>query len=200
MNYNTKQKLKKAGLIALAFGALIVVMALIGNMTKGFTTFDPDEMDLSNVNENNLITVDAYTKDSYKTNTDVVIKQKDGVLTLSGKPSKDGTGVSEVLGTVTLPAGTYTFTTGKDGENDKTNPEKYYMYLDGGTTVILGDSDVAFDSFKGNPFTLESETTFAITLRVMPGVDVDGVKLYPAVFEGDEAEGFFEPLIKTDKD
>lgn len=200
MNFVTKEKLKKAGLIALGVAALIVVMALIGNVTKGFSTFDPDEMDLSNVNENNLISADDYAKESYKTNTDVVIKQKDGVLTLSGKPSKDGTGVSEVLGTVTLPAGTYTFTTGKDGENDKTNPEKYYMYLDGGTTIVNGDMDEDRNGAKGNPFTLDAETTFKITLRVMPGVDVDGVKLYPAVFEGDESEGFFEPLIKTDKD
>ena len=200
MNYNTKQKLKKVGLIALAFAALVVVMALVGNITKGFTTFDPDEMDLSNVNENNLITADAYTKDTYKTNTDVLIKQKDGVLTLSGKPDKNGTGVSEVLGTITLPAGTYTFSTGKDGVNEATNAEKYFMYLDGGATIICGDADSAVESMKGNPFTLETETTFKITLRVKPGVDVDGVKLYPAVFDGDESEGFFEPLFKTDKD
>lgn len=185
MKYETKQKLKKYMGYAAAILAIVALMTTIGFITNGFTARDKDDLnfDFIEENENNLITPATFTKETYKTDTSVLINQKNGILTLSGKPDSKGSDVNAELGKIKLAAGTYTFTTGKDGVNNATNPQKYQLKLVNGSTEYIADIDESF--------TLATETELTVTLFVKAGVNVTGVKLYPVVVSGDTAQGFY---------
>ena len=182
-NSATKRNKKKTlGVIVAAALASVLLCVGIGSMTAGFTDFD-----LIKRNENNLVDVDVF-EEKIKHDCGVTVKaDEDGVLTLSGE-NKTATLAVIDLATIKLPAGEYTFTTGKNGENDDTHQTTYYMGLFDGTNTHRADT--------GRTLVVKAETEYTITLCVNPDESVDGVKLYPSIVDGDDAEKFYGTAVE----
>ena len=189
MKASTKKKLKKFLVGALAALALIGTTAMIGNLSDGFKNLNPKDWEILQANENNLILKDALD-DKVKSETGFIVTTKNGVVSLTGK--NNGVYNDTVkLGTIKLPAGTYTFTTAKDGVNDGTTTFTYYMSLtdDAGTVNMIADNEA---------IVVTEETEYNISVTVAADQKVDGIKLYPVIVEGEDAEGFYQTSEKED--
>lgn len=184
MKNSTKRKLKKWGGIVGIILAAVALCALVGNLSDGFKNVNPKDWDISLRNDANIIPVDDMEKE-YATDVGISIEQKNGVLTLSGK-NKDTSNVTVDIATFTLPAGQYMFGTGADGRNKSASPMSYYMKLVNGSGALVSASDAT------TPFQVSEDMEVTLQLIVAAGEDVDDVKLYPAVVEGDEYLEYYD--------
>lgn len=189
MKATTKKKLKKFITYALCALALVAAMAVVGNLSNGFQNLNPKDWEILQPNENNLILKDALD-DKVKSETGFIVTTKNGVVSLTGK-NNGAFNDTVKLGTIKLPAGTYTFTTAKDGVNDDTTAYTYYMSLtdDAGTVNMIADEKV---------IVVTEETEYNISVTVAADQKVDGIKLYPVIVEGEDAEGFYQTSEKED--
>lgn len=182
MKNETKRKAKRcAGVIGIVLAA-VALCALLGNLSNGFQNLNPTEWEISLRNENNIVPLDGM-KDKYKSDFGVTVTQKDGVLTLSGE-NKSTLNGEIAIATFTLPAGEYTFTTGKGGVNDNTDSYGYEMRL-------KSDSSVVQTADKGDSFEISTDTEVTLVVVVAAGKEVDGVKLYPSIVQGDQAVSYY---------
>ena len=115
--------------------AAVLLVSCFGFMTKGFTERDPSEWVALDRNELNLF---DNTREEEKTihdgdGIDITMK-KDGSIFVSGKYTLEGEKVVE-LGTVTLDAGTYTFSSGYK----KTSLGTMYLKMDFGGRTVTAD-------------------------------------------------------------
>ena len=185
----TKQKIKKAVAYVLAALALVGTMALVGNLSDGFKNLNPKDWDVNMRNENNLISLDVL-EGEYATSVGLTVEQKNGILTLSGE-NKSATDATVDIATFTLSAGKYMFSTGKDGRNTKTSAYSYYMKLVDAKGNSIADADGKAS------IEVSADTEVKLQLVVAAKENVDGVKLYPAIVEGEEHVSYYG---NSDKD
>ena len=105
-----------------------------------------------------------------------------------GSIEADGDATSNTsfeLGTITLPAGTYTFTA-----NEDTDRNEYYAVGEvGGVEVWYSD---IVNSQYGRTHTFTSDTTVTFRIVVVEGAELDGVEFYPCVVEGKISGEYYE--------
>ncbi len=185
-NYST---LGKIAAIVLAALAIILALSWIGNKSDGFKEMNPTKWEYVARNEKNLIKVENIAKPEYDEGMGFSVTVDDyGVVRI------DGTNMSETaaevkLGKVTLPKGTYTCTTGKDGKGD-TNRFSANIY---GRALVSGvpAGDPFYADF-GGVLTLSEDTEIELCISIPAGAKfTGGYKLYPAIVPGTEAVSFF---------
>lgn len=141
-----------------------------------------------------------------KPNTDNYIYQLyDSDSSYTGKEGKDGSGIEWkikkdgtivadgeatsntefVIGSITLAAGTYTFTANEDVDKN----EFYVVGVVNGQEVWYSDIT---NSENGLTHTFGSETTVTFRIVVLEGAKLDNVKFRPCVVEGKVAGDYYE--------
>ena len=106
----------------------------------------------------------------------------DGVIEADGEATAN---TSFEIGTVTLPAGTYTFTANEDMDRNKF----YAVGLVGGVEVWYADMT---NSEYGRTHTFGTDTTVTFRIVVLEGTEMDGEKFYPCVVEGKITGEYYE--------
>ena len=157
-------------------------------MKKGVSFLKNDDVVTEGMIRNpaNIITPDMYElKDGTSSHGFYVSVNDDGVVSLLGD-SATSMCVLRVA-SLTLPAGTYTFT-----HNDYTDITKYCMKVrtdDGNNTLIAPLNQ------STNTFELEKETDVVIMLTVHEGVQLNDNNrhFYPILVPGDTAQDFYIP-------
>lgn len=160
---------------------VLVMVPLAGFATKGFQNWDRDSLKdqfTLKRNPDNLIDMKNVTlKDGKSDTSDVTVKVDDlGVVTLSGQASADE---DITYATITLDAGTYTFT----GAPDST-AKTYMLYLKSGDKLIRSDTGAAF--------TVSASTKYTVIIRVLEDTQLNSVKIKPVVVSGDKAGDFYK--------
>ena len=168
----------KRNLIVIVVAVLlsVFVATLIGTMTNGFEdTFNPEEWNKKDVNTDNLISKDSYLirTQSYEQGLEVEVKDN-GLIKVTGE-NKDAETMQIDICKVTLPAGTYTFSSGVNG----TSASKYYLKA--------GDY---YADFNNNTFTLTQETELTVSIFVLKGEEVN-CTFAPVIVPGEEEGSFF---------
>ena len=158
---------------------LVLAVAGIASLavwTEGFTAWDIKEL-----NEDNLIVVDNYFDglDDEREDGLTVEVDEDGVITVEGE-NEGTTDIKIAVASVTLEAGEYTFASHAKGTSNKT----YYMSLEAGTLVIIGDEG------EDSTFEIDTRTTFTLYFVVCAGEEIDAT-FKPVLVEGDKEGSFF---------
>ena len=173
MSRTTKRNLI---VIIVAVLAAVFISTLIGTMTNGFEdVFNPEEWNRKDVNTDNFISKENYLIKtmSYPNGLEVTVKDN-GLIRVTGENKDSENAVIEIC-KVTLPAGTYTFTSGDSG----TSASKYYLKA--------GDY---YADFNNNTFTLAEETELTVSISVLKGEEVSAT-FSPVIVEGEKEGSFF---------
>ena len=161
----------------------VLLCGFIGWMTSGFTAFDKDSMAdrfSPSVNESNFYNAECVTLKSGNSGDGVTVTvNDDGSVKVKGKNENKTDSLEYTIGTVTLEAGTYTFTA-LDGASKN------------GSLVVAIDGETEYCAdFGENTFTLDSETELVIKLVIKPDVEINST-VYPVIVEGDEPGDFYK--------
>lgn len=166
--------------------AIILGVVLLGGViafSTGLFAVDEDKQDEyfgRKVNEDNLYTVECL--ELYDTNDgdgiSVDVDEKKGGIKLNGTANVDKT---YTVGTVTVPAGTYTLTA-CDGAS------RAGVYV----TASAGSTTYNFDFTPDNTVQISEEVTLTITIHVAEDAELNNVWILPVIVEGDEAADFYK--------
>lgn len=170
-------KTTKRTLLIVAIAMVLVV--LLGFLTQGFQQWSWDSMSErfeAKRNPDNLIQI-VDLKSHRSDTSDIKVNVDElGVVKLNGTAEADE---DFVYSTVSLPAGTYTFTGAPDGSR-----ATYFLALKVGDTVYRSD--------LGTPIVLDSTTQAQVVICVKEGTSFNNVKIMPVLVVGDEAGAFYE--------
>ena len=177
--YNTSSKVKRIVIIvAICLAAALVIGLLIVGIRA--LTRHP--------NEDNIIyqiydSDSSYTDKAGKGDAGIEWKiKKDGSIVADGEATAN---TSFEIGTVTLPAGTYTFTA-----NDDTDRNEYYVVgTVGGVEVWYSDR---VNSEFGRTHTFGSDTAVTFKIVVLEGTEMNNVKFLPCVVEGKVSGEYYD--------
>ena len=170
-------KTTKRNIIVIIVAVLVAVFisTIIGSVSNGYKDIlNPSEWNKKEVNNANFIAAENYfiKTQSYEQGIEVEVKDN-GLIKVNGE-NKDDETVQIDICTVTLPAGTYTFTSGVSG----TSASKYYL-----------KAGNYYADFNNNTFTLEEDTELTVSLFVLKGEEVNAT-FAPVIVPG-EVEGSF---------
>lgn len=198
---------KKNTVIAVIISILlcVVVCGFVSRLTNNFTEFEPSKVFARNLNENNKL-FGTYEDDVLKSSNGITYTIKNGLIKMSGKtlalnvsnPSAVATPSFEIA-TVTLPAGTYTFTCFDDNIN---SAYAVGTWSESGTTYTwkADVSNVSGTNEYGQTVTFTKSTTVTFYIHVLQGVELNNVKAMPCVVEGEEPGNFYAPIFGGNKD
>ena len=186
MSKKTKRTIKKVAVFVLAALAAIMAMTWIGTISNGFADKNPLEWSAYKRNPDNVITETSvnmtYNKGYGYTAT---LDEDDKTVTISGEVDKASGTQLVKYGSVTLPAGTYTFTSGRDGINKNTGRGGVCMFL-----AASGKTEAVHYADFEDAFTLSASTTYDIYISV-PAEKKIRTTLYPTIASGDKAIDYF---------
>lgn len=166
-----KKRVTWGGVLILLLVSL-VGFGLIINWTNGLQEFDMSRP----LNEDNLYNADLLELESGNPGDGVTISVNDnGSFKVKGKADSD---ISYPIAEITLDKGTYTITALEGASKGGA----YVM------TTIAGT--VVYADFTGNTFTVDSETTVNLVLKIAEGTEINAT-VYPVIVEGDEAADYF---------
>ena len=144
-------------------------------------------------NENNYLTVGEegnYTltaKKSLLGNTLTVTPNDDGAIKIVGDTTDEETQTVQIA-SVELKAGTYTFTSGKNGVRSSASEKGVWL-----TATIGANNGTVIADFGGDDadgtFTLESGSRLIIYVNIAPGEH--NVTVYPTIVKGKTAGAFY---------
>ena len=163
-------------LVVVAVLLAVFVSTIIGTLSNGYENIDdPASWGQKDINPDNLIKVADYSinTQSLESGIDIVVDD-DGRIKVQGE-NKTTSDVTVEIVKVTVPAGTYTFTSGVSS----TSASKYFLKANG-----------YYADFNNNTFELASETTLTISLNVKAGEELN-VTFAPVLVAGDEAGTFY---------
>lgn len=169
--FNMSDKTKR---IVIVVAICLAAALVIGIIVTGISAL------MKHPNEDNLI-YKIYDSDS--SYTDRAGKGDGGIeweIKSDGVIVGDGLATANTyfeIGSITLPAGTYTFTANEDVNRN----EFYVVGLVGGVEVWYSD---LVNSEFGRTHTFGSDTTVTFRIVVLQGTELDGEKFYPCVVEG----------------
>ena len=182
------------------FGLALILIAvtltgIVSVRTDGFN--DPGALVTRQLNEDNLLKIGDegnYTYDAGKTiresNGLNVTFNDNGSVTVNGDTSTEFAATDYTIATVTLPAGTYTLTSGKNGVSTTSTTRGIWLSVNNAdNNTVLCNGDFGGAETNGT-FTLEAETTVDIVLNVYSG-EYNSVTVYPVLVKGEEAGGFY---------
>lgn len=156
--------------------ATVFLVSLIGNLTNGFEDlFNPSEWGAKELNPDNYIKADIYTIKDTSDPSGIDIKVNDnGLITAKGENKLESDFTVDIC-KVTLPAGTYTFTSGVSG----TSASKYYLKAGEYTA-----------DFNNNTFVLSQETELTVSLVVRAGENINAT-FSPVIVSGEDEGSFY---------
>lgn len=167
-------------IIAIILGVTLVFGAI--GFATGLFSVDEDKQDDyfgRKVNEDNFYTIECLelvdSNDGDGITVDV--DEKKGGVKLNGVANVD---LTYDVGTVTLPAGTYTLTACDSASNAG-------IYV----TATAGSTEYKFDFTPANTITLAEETTLTITIHIAEETELHNVWVLPVIVEGDEAGEYY---------
>ena len=171
-------KTTKRNIIVIIVAVLVAVFisTLIGSLSNGYEDlFEPSKWNKGDINTENFISKEHYLikTTSFEEGIEVVV-DSDGLIKVNGENKSDSTFTADIC-TITLPAGTYTFTSGVAG----TSASKYYLKA--------GDY---YADFNNNTFELEEETELTVVLNVLKGETINTI-FAPVIVEGEEEGSFY---------
>ena len=185
----------------------VIVIAVLSNLTSGFTKpIDKDAL-TPQLNEDNYFFEKIEDGDFY-TSATVDAVAKNGIITFDGKiadsdPSSVDVGATIQLASISLKAGEYTFTCfNKEDPSWKTYMAVATYTVDGTKYTVHADFDkapnnTAKDVTKlGQTFTLEQDATVVFSVQLMEGVNLDNVKAIPVLVDGDEVGAYSVGILK----
>ena len=189
------RKHKWLGLI-LVLLASVVVTGFVSTRTDGFN--DMAGLFTRDLNEDNILQIGDdgnYTVEGGKTlvrenNGLIVTVANNGALKINGDIETESGTFDYVFATVTLPAGTYTLTSGKNGASETASVKNVWL------SVRNADTDAAIcngdfgGSAQDGTFELTSETQVEVVVNIYPA-EYDGYTVYPVLVKGSEAGGFY---------
>ena len=174
------KKTKNTLLILLIIVGTVILTGLLGFASNGFTETNPDNWELYSVNKSNYFAVDDYIVKTQNSGNGYTVTVDDyGQIKLSGK-NESAKAAEIAIQEITLPAGTYTFSSGANG----TSVQGYNMCLKNDTKTIY--ADFGTDS----TFTLEAETTFTAYINI-GSEKTCNTTFAPVVISGKEKGTFF---------
>ena len=164
-------------IICLVVGVFLASM--VGFMTNGFDK-DKDNWGVTQLNDDNYFKVDNYVIKDQNSGDGYEIDVSDkGEIKVTGK-NESGAAVTHQIQQITLPAGTYTFTSGVNG----CSKIGYNLYLDNGSETTY------YADFGNNTFTVAAEDTFMVYLSIGKDVEVN-CTFKPVLVSGESAGDFF---------
>ena len=171
--------MKKVITIIVCLVVGVFLTSMIGFMTNSFDT-NKDNWGISQLNEDNYIYVDDYVIKDQNSGDGYSIDVSDkGEIMVTGK-NESGAAVTHEIQQITLPAGTYTFTSGANG----TSKNSYHLYLDN------GEGTTYYADFGTNTFTISAEDTFKVYLSIAKDAEVNKT-FKPVLVKGETAGDFY---------
>ena len=171
--------MKKAIIIIVCVVVGVFLTSMIGFMTSGFDK-DTDNWGVTQLNEDNYFKVEDYVIKDQNSGDGYQIDVSDkGEIKVTGTNESEAAVTVEIQ-TITLPAGTYTFTSGVNG----TSKNGYYLYLDN------ADGSIIYADFGDNTFTLSAEDTFKVYLSIAKDAEVNKT-FKPVLIKGETAGDFY---------
>jgi len=168
MSRYSKRKRNNIILIAVVAAAALALVAIFSGLGR-------------TPNDDNLLSLDF---DTYKSDNGYkIVASDDGSLTFEGEFDGD-TAESVEYEKLNLKAGTYTISTGTNG-----NPYTYCMTV---SYTSGEDTKIAYsDSGNASIFEIDTAQDVTVSILVNPGADIDGLTIYPVLCKGDEPIGFY---------
>lgn len=171
--------MKKVITIIVCLVVGVFLTSMVGFMTNSFDT-NKDNWGIAQLNEDNFINVDDYVIKDQNSGDGYSIDVSDkGEIKVTGK-NESGAAVTLEIQQITLPAGTYTFTSGVNG----TSKNSYHLYLDN------GEETTYYADFGTNTFTISAEDTFKIYLSIAKDAEVNKT-FKPVLVKGETAGDFY---------
>lgn len=173
--------LRNVGICILAVLLAVMAVSYIAKRTNGLKdNITWDKITSKVRNDDNLFKTDNYTLISYNVGNGIkVVANDDGSITINGELQGENDVTIEV-GTVSLPAETYSLSTGWN------NASLYTGYMK------LVDATAYHNFDFGTSVTYSETTAGTIYLVIKPEVKFNNVTLYPVVSEGTVAVDFYE--------
>ena len=157
----------------------VFLASMVGFMTNGFDK-NQDNWGITQLNDENYFKVANYTIKDQNSGDGYQVKVSDkGEIEVTGK-NESGAAVTVEIQSITLPAGTYTFTSGVNG----TSKNSFYLYLDS------GDGTTYYADFGTNTFTLSAEDTFKAYISIAKDAEVNKT-FKPVLVKGEAAGDFY---------
>lgn len=171
----------KAKHVFIIIGCILVAVFLstmIGFATNGHDR-NEDNWGITQVNKDNFFKSADYTIMTKNTGDgyNVTVSDK-GEIKVTGK-NESGTLAKLEVQRLTLPAGTYTFTSGASG----TSKSGYHMYLTDGTNTIYAD-------FDQNTFTVSAEASYTAYISIADECEISST-FKPVLVKGEEEGSFY---------
>lgn len=132
------------------------------------------------VRTKNLVDLSNITD---STNNGVTFTVDSANGTITANRTATGTANSTKSFNMTLPAGTYVFSSGENSQRDIT----YDCYLKANNATIARDNP---DDPPGSEFTLTTETTFTFYIRIQSSYDAQNLVFRPMIRPADTSAGF----------
>ena len=177
-----KNTLKNLFIIGACMLATIFIVCMIGWVSKG--TFDfsnTEDWSLLEVNEDNLLDAEKYTIKTLNTGLGYGIEVNEyGQIKVSGT-NNSGEAQTHEVQEVTLPAGTYTLSSGAKG----TSIAGYNM------SIVVGDATYYADFGSNTTFTVASETEATINIYINDKVEINQT-FSPVLVAGEDEGDFFK--------
>lgn len=161
---------------------IVGLVGMIGVWTNGFNR-DKDTWSIRERNDKNLFDNADYTITDKNTGRGVYITvNKDGSLVIDGKLT--GSDDYEIaVGTVSLKAGTYTFTSGYKAAGLTT---AYLKLVTSG-----GEYSADFGGDNGT-FTIDADAEGTVYLVIAPDYSFSNKTIYPVIASGNEEVSFYK--------
>ena len=161
--------------------AACLLMGAVGWLSSGFTDFTKDGISSKfepTLNADNLYSAECVVLESGNSGDGVSITVNDnGSIKVKGKNESETEVLEYTIGTITLDAGTYTFTA-LEGASKNTAL----------VVAVNGENEYCAD-FGANTFTLESVTELVIKLVIKPETEINAT-VYPVIVPVEEAADF----------
>ena len=177
-NFKKKRTIRSIALIALMAIVCTISVSVVGFASNGFQDKDVVSWIERDVNEDNLIKVDAYQiKDEQDDGKGIKVRvNDDGVIKLSGKATSEN---SFVVCTVNLEPGQYTISGLKSGDNY-------------GLKVVGANNLEAKAGTSGATFTIETPQTVSVVIYVAEDTILFNKTVKPVLVSGTEAGDFYQ--------
>ena len=176
--------------------ASVAVSGFVAVRTDNYT--DLGALVTPSLNEDNILQIGEngnYTVEAGKIlareNNGLVVSVTDlGALKVNGDIESETGIFTYEFATVTLPAGTYTLTSGKGGMRETATVKNVWISVRNAVTEEgLCNGDFGGAEMDGT-FTLDAETQVEIVINIYPN-EYDGYTVYPVLVKGSEAGGFY---------
>lgn len=179
----------------LAVVLCVTVTGIVSVRTDGFN--DMGGLVTADLNEDNILKIGDGGNYKYEggkaireDNGLIVSFADNGSVTVRGDIENESSTFDYEIATVTLPAGTYTLTSGRNGASSTASVKSVWLTVRNADT----DAEICKGDFGGidtdGTFTLDAETQVEIMLNVYPA-EYSGYTVYPVLVKGSEAGGFY---------